>query len=104
MIRRPPRSTLFPYTTLFRSYAVTGELVLLARAMARRGGLYFSHVRGESAMVEDSIREAIHIGEAAGVGVQIAHVKVGGRENWSKMDDVLRLIDEARGRGVDVRE
>src|SRR5213078_5145907 len=56
------------------AYAVTEELVLLARAMARRGGLYFSHVRGESAMVEDSIREAIHIGESAGVGVQIAHV------------------------------
>src|SRR2546422_10489434 len=79
MIRRPPRSTLFPYTTLFRS-----------------------HVRGESAMVEDSIREAIRIGEEAGVGVQIAHVKVGGRENWGKMDRVLRLIDDARTRGVDV--
>src|SRR2546426_3693911 len=25
MIRRPPRSTLFPYTTLFRSNVVTGE-------------------------------------------------------------------------------
>src|SRR3712207_8567069 len=25
MIRRPPRSTLFPYTTLFRSVAVTGS-------------------------------------------------------------------------------
>src|SRR3989442_10378363 len=25
MIRRPPRSTLFPYTTLFRSLRVTGE-------------------------------------------------------------------------------
>src|SRR3712207_7735816 len=25
MIRRPPRSTLFPYTTLFRSLVVTGE-------------------------------------------------------------------------------
>src|SRR2546429_5952084 len=24
MIRRPPRSTLFPYTTLFRSYAANG--------------------------------------------------------------------------------
>src|SRR2546427_12453478 len=24
MIRRPPRSTLFPYTTLFRSYMMTG--------------------------------------------------------------------------------
>src|SRR3712207_8004208 len=25
MIRRPPRSTLFPYTTLFRSQVVVGE-------------------------------------------------------------------------------
>jgi N-acyl-D-aspartate/D-glutamate deacylase len=70
--------------------------------MARRGGLYFSHVRGESAMVEDSIREAIRIGEEGDVGVQIAHVKVGGRENWGKIDAVLRLIDDARARGVDV--
>src|SRR5256885_8419290 len=28
MIRRPPRSTLFPYTTLFRSYNATRRLVL----------------------------------------------------------------------------
>src|SRR3712207_7347004 len=25
MIRRPPRSTLFPYTTLFRSYKINGK-------------------------------------------------------------------------------
>src|SRR3712207_8356218 len=25
MIRRPPRSTLFPYTTLFRSFGITGS-------------------------------------------------------------------------------
>src|SRR2546428_8045281 len=25
MIRRPPRSTLFPYTTLFRSFSLTGR-------------------------------------------------------------------------------
>ena len=84
------------------AYSVTEELVALARSMARRGGLYFSHVRGESAMVEESIREAIRIGEEGGVGVQIAHVKVGGRENWGKMDRVLRLLDAARARGVDV--
>jgi N-acyl-D-aspartate/D-glutamate deacylase len=84
------------------AYSATAELIALARSMARRGGLYFSHVRGESAMVENSIREAIRIGEESGVGVQIAHVKVGGRENWGKMDRVLRLIDEARARGVDV--
>src|SRR5260221_5971533 len=36
MIRRPPRSTLFPYTTLFRSLRLTGELLelLLAAGVA----------------------------------------------------------------------
>src|SRR2546423_10719686 len=34
MIRRPPRSTLFPYTTLFRSFVLVGHL--LALAIARR--------------------------------------------------------------------
>src|SRR5256885_8550129 len=31
MIRRPPRSTLFPYTTLFRSFAHQGDLAGVAR-------------------------------------------------------------------------
>jgi N-acyl-D-amino-acid deacylase len=84
------------------AYASTEELTVLARAMAGRGGLYFTHVRGESAMVEDSIAEAVRIGEEGGVGVQIAHVKVSGRENWPKVDRVLRLLDQARARGVDV--
>src|SRR5437016_9696068 len=36
MIRRPPRSTLFPYTTLFRSWAVSPALIYLfgGRAVA----------------------------------------------------------------------
>src|SRR3712207_8580111 len=34
MIRRPPRSTLFPYTTLFRSVTLRGEQVeLLAKSL-----------------------------------------------------------------------
>src|SRR5206468_8066999 len=31
MIRRPPRSTLFPYTTLFRSLPVSGRVRHIAR-------------------------------------------------------------------------
>src|SRR5262245_64760037 len=38
MIRRPPRSTLFPYTTLFRSQRTTGpDTVAAARLAADRG-------------------------------------------------------------------
>src|SRR3989441_4698836 len=35
MIRRPPRSTLFPYTTLFRSLGIGAGVALLAAVMAR---------------------------------------------------------------------
>jgi N-acyl-D-amino-acid deacylase len=84
------------------AYASTEELITLARAMAGRGGLYFSHIRGEAAMLLDSVAEAIRIGAEGGVGTQIAHVKASGRENWAKIGQALGLIDEARARGVDV--
>src|SRR5256885_2667843 len=38
MIRRPPRSTLFPYTTLFRSCGRAGPLRLGHEEAARRAG------------------------------------------------------------------
>src|SRR5256885_11750020 len=41
MIRRPPRSTLFPYTTLFRSLRMADDLGHGARAPAFVGGLVF---------------------------------------------------------------
>src|SRR5258708_25496264 len=37
MIRRPPRSTLFPYTTLFRSLTVTNGLTLNGTATVGSG-------------------------------------------------------------------
>src|ERR1044072_9740503 len=36
MIRRPPKSTLFPYTTLFRSWLLAGRPHILGRVMNRR--------------------------------------------------------------------
>src|SRR5256885_7596370 len=45
MIRRPPRSTLFPYTTLFRSASAAGETAAAAVG-ALRPGLGLVHVQG----------------------------------------------------------
>src|SRR5262249_22160229 len=84
------------------AYSDTAELIALARSMSRRGGYYFSHIRGESSMLLGSSKEAIRIGEEGGVGVQVSHVKASGRENWPKIDAALRLLEEARARGVDV--
>lgn len=83
-------------------YGSTEELIALARTMSTRGGLYFSHIRGEAATLEAAVGEAIRIGEEGGTPVQISHVKAAGRENWGKIDRVLRMIDQARARGGDV--
>jgi N-acyl-D-amino-acid deacylase len=83
-------------------YGSTEELIALAKSMATRGGHYFSHVRGEAGTLEKAYEEAIRIGEEGGVRVQIAHVKASGRENWGKMERALRMISDARARGVDV--
>jgi len=82
-------------------YGSTEELIALARSMAGRG-IYCSHIRGEAATLERAVEEAIRIGEEGGVPVQVSHVKAAGRENWGKMDRVLRMMDAARGRGLDV--
>src|SRR5260370_3811983 len=38
MIRRPPRSTLFPYTTLFRSISADGQWILFVSGTASAPG------------------------------------------------------------------
>ncbi len=84
------------------AYAKTEELVELARVAARYGGFYASHLRNESAHVLEAIREALDIGEKAGIPVHIFHLKAAGRENWPLMRKAIDLIEESRARGMDV--
>jgi N-acyl-D-amino-acid deacylase len=83
-------------------YARTEEIIDLAREMASTGGLYASHMRNEAGGLLDSVRETIRIGEEAGVPIQISHHKASGRENWGKVRDSIKLIEQARERGIDV--
>src|SRR3712207_8556464 len=58
MIRRPPRSTLFPYTTLFRSAAVAGRQALdRLRAEAGRDGRRVGREREHGQRASDRSEE-----------------------------------------------
>ena len=83
-------------------YAQTEELIELTRVAGEYGGVYFTHMRNESHAVLEAIREAIAIGEGAGVPVHIYHLKAAGQDNWPLMSDALALIDSARAEGVDI--
>jgi dihydroorotase/N-acyl-D-amino-acid deacylase len=83
------------------TFTPTDEVIELARVAARFGGIYISHMRDEAAGVVDSVRETIAIGERGGLPTQVTHHKIVGPRNYGRSADTLRLIDEARRRGVD---
>ena len=85
------------------SFAQTDELVAVAEIAAKYGGVYASHIRGEGKEVVQSVREAIEIGERAGLPVEVFHLKVAHQPGWGiLMDSVRQVVEAARARNVDV--
>jgi N-acyl-D-amino-acid deacylase len=84
------------------SFTPTEEVIELAKTAARFGGIHKSHQREESIRILDSVRETIAIGEGGGLPTQVTHHKIIGKPYWGRSVDTLRLIEEARERGVDV--
>src|SRR5438876_6765185 len=75
MIRRPPRSTLFPYTTLFRSPK--------AAAAHRRPGERHAHL----ADVVHAALLAVHLKQVAGGGEQVRS-----EEHTSELQSPVHLV------------
>ncbi len=84
------------------NFTPTGEVIELAKTVAVLGGMHISHMRNEADGILESVRETIRIGEEGGLPTQLTHHKIVGRPNWGKSVDTLRLVEEARARGVDV--
>ncbi|MFN8061469.1 MAG: D-aminoacylase [Vicinamibacterales bacterium] len=83
------------------NYAPLDEVVELAKVAGQMGGIHQSHMRNETAGVLDSVRETIAIGERGGLPTQVTHHKIIGKGNWGRSVDTLKLVEEARARGVD---
>ena len=58
------------------TFTPTEEVIELARAAGRLGGIHESHQRDDAAKLLDSVNETIAIGEKGGLPTQITHAKV----------------------------
>jgi len=94
-------STGLEYTP--SGYANIEELVALSRVSARYGGLYATHLRNEGDALLEAVREALDVGAQAGIPIQLSHHKAEGRQNWGKVRETIRMVEEARAEGVDVQ-
>ncbi|MAG44667.1 hypothetical protein CL633_02155 [bacterium] len=78
------------------------EIIELAKIIKKYNGIYATHIRGEGEELLPSLEEAIKIGIETRVKIQISHLKAMGKTNWSKMNQAIELIEQARERGVDI--
>ena len=87
------------------SYAKTDEIVELAQVVKKYDGIYATHIRDESNYnigLKEAIKEAIVVGERADIPVEISHIKALGKPVWGLSEDVCKIIENARNRGVKV--
>jgi len=84
------------------SYSKIDELIALARAARRHGGIYASHMRNEGEHIDAALNELFTIAREAQIPAEVSHLKVSGRRTWGQMPRILARIDSARAAGLDV--
>ncbi len=83
-------------------YAKTEELIELSKVAAKYQGKYISHIRSEGNKLIEAVEELIRVSREAKIPAEIYHLKAAGKENWPKMDRVLRMVNDARRQGLKI--
>jgi N-acyl-D-amino-acid deacylase len=83
-------------------FAKTEELIALSKEAAKYGGTYSSHMRSEGNRLVEAVNEIITISKDADIPVHIYHLKAAGKNNWYKMDSVIKMVNDARANGLHI--
>jgi len=83
-------------------FAKTNELVELCKVASSYGGSYISHMRSEGAKLHEAVEELITIAKEANIHAEVYHLKAAGKDNWGKMDSVIRRIERAQKEGQNI--
>lgn len=84
------------------NYSSTEELIELCKVASEYGGMYITHMRSEGNSIYEAVDETVRIAREANLPAEIYHLKMGGKDNWNKLDGVLQRIDDANKSGVKI--
>jgi N-acyl-D-amino-acid deacylase len=84
------------------SFSDTRELIELCKAASEYNGMYISHMRSEGNKIHEAIDELITIAREAKLPAEIYHLKMSGKDNWGKLDSVIRQVEQARAAGLKI--
>lgn len=83
-------------------FAKTEELIEMCKVAAEYKGKYISHMRSEGNKLDEAVDELIRIAREAKIPAEIYHLKAAGKDNWGKMDGVLKKVEAARKSGLKI--
>jgi len=83
-------------------YASTEELIELSKVASKYGGMYISHLRSEGTNLLEALEELISISRNANIPAEIYHLKASREPNWSKLDEVIKRVEEVRAEGLKI--
>jgi len=104
LVERSMQEGAWGLVTRFESGGPTlpDEIVALAKVVARYGGNYTSHIGSEGFEQEKEIRFAIRVADEAKLPVHLFHLKIRARDNWGTVGRYVKMIEDARARGLDI--
>jgi len=83
-------------------FAKTNELVELSKEASKYGGMYISHMRNEGNKLFEAVDELITIAREANIHAEIYHLKAAGKDNWWKIDSLVKKVMMARAQGLNI--
>ena len=83
-------------------FAKTNELVELSKEASKYGGMYISHMRNEGNKLFEALNELITISKEANIPAEIYHLKAAGKDNWWKIDSLVKIVEKARSEGLKI--
>ena len=84
------------------SFCKTEELVELAKVLKEYDALLTVHMRSEGPRVFQAVDEMLEITRRSGVHLQISHLKLMGKPQWGRADELLAKIQAARDEGLTI--
>ncbi len=81
-------------------YADTAELVALGRVLAEARRPLVVHMRSESDRIREAVQEMLGVARESGCRVHISHLKLAGRNNWGRVDELVGWVEGAQADGL----
>ena len=84
------------------SYSHTEELIYLGNVVKAHDAILVAHIRNEQDQIFEALEEMITVGRESGCRVHVSHLKCIGTHNWGRMPEVLKMLEDALGQGIDI--